>query len=144
MFDTRITPTIRPSSYILVLHKCSVNRETSLSSGERPLTSCPGSRQNLYRIDYLHLHPPFRLSFCSHPGCHWATTIDYFRYTWISPIQGKVHSLAFPPFTTIATSWGVWVIPAQQASITAPESFVLFCANNSAIYVSAWRFPPPL
>ena len=61
-----MTSITRPSSYIAVLHRYSVNRETSLSFGELPLTSCPGFRPRPVK-DWLPLNSPIiQIPECSH------------------------------------------------------------------------------
>ena len=61
LLNISITPTIRPSPYIHVLHLYSATRKISLSFGERPLTSYPGLRPSLHRNGYLQISPSIQI-----------------------------------------------------------------------------------
>ena len=61
LLNISITPAIRPSPYIHVLHLYSATRKISLSFGERPLTSYPGFRPSLHRNGYLQISPSIQI-----------------------------------------------------------------------------------
>ena len=94
LLNISITPTIRPSPYIHVLHLYSATRKISLSFGERPLTSYPGLRPSLHRNGYLQISPSIQIF--PHYFCHTATFTGYFRYRRISPPSKQSALLALP------------------------------------------------
>ena len=61
LLNISITPAIRPSPYIHVLHLYSATRKISLSFGERPLTSYPSLRPSLHRNGYLQISPSIQI-----------------------------------------------------------------------------------
>lgn len=138
---------IRPSPYIRTLQEYSVNREISLSFGERPLTSYPGFRPNLYRIGCLQISPSIQNDLQLFPQC---VLYGYFHrllplYRDFSP--SKHCALGGVPFVIPAAGpASVRVIPTPWASIAAPGSSVHFPASPSATCVSVDGFrllPPP-
>lgn len=94
LLNISITPAIRPSPYIHVLHLYSATRKISLSFGERPLTSYPGLRPSLHRNGYLQISPSIQIF--PHYFCHTATFTGYFRYRRISPPSKQSALLALP------------------------------------------------
>ncbi len=133
IFDPSITSMIRPSPYIRTLQEYSVNREISLSFGERPLTSYPGFRPNLYRIGCLQISPSIQNDLQLFPQC---VLYGYFHrllplYRDFSP--SKHRALGGVPFVIPAAGpASVRVIPTPWASIAAPGRPVRFHADTFA------------
>ena len=91
------------------LHHHSVSGRTSLSFGERPLTSCPAKAPRLgFPVPRGTAYPQVSPSFRNHAvrGCpcricfwhHSATSASDSRYTRVSPVQDRQRSVAFPRF----------------------------------------------
>ena len=89
------------------LHHHSVSGRTSLSFGERPLTSCPAKAPHLdvpvpRGTAYPQVSPSFRnhaVRGCPCRICFWhhsATSASDSRYTRVSPVQDRQRSVAFP------------------------------------------------
>ncbi len=109
------------------LHECSVTGETSLSFGERPLTSCP-------LLDPGRDCLPADFTCHSESGyfCHlMATLTGFFRYTRVSPLQGAAHCLALPPVVPTCRGGSAWLLrPAlrrrRERLLLRPEVPYLF------------------
>ena len=97
LLNISITPTIRPSPYIHVLHLYSATRKISLSFGERPLTSYPWlTPQACTGLATCKFHRPFRLINEFLSICHMATFTGDFCYRRISPSSRQNALLALP------------------------------------------------
>lgn len=136
-----ITPAIRPSPYIHVLHLYSATRKISLSFGERPLTSYPGFRPSLHRNGYLQISPSIQIFpqlFLPYGYFHRLLPL----YVDFSTVKAEC-IIGFTSVIPAATLIPLRLIPAPQASIAAPGSSVQLSANISAIcvFLDGFRLP---
>lgn len=112
----------------LFLHDYSASRETSLSFGERPLTSCPGFRPGLHGTDYPQISPSIQKEQNTFFNCLSATLSSFFRYREISlPSRQKTHWLALPPYHRLPRRFSRGLFPHCGRLLLHPEglSFIM-------------------
>lgn len=142
-----------PSPYLHYLPQYSATRKTSLSFGERPLTSCPSFRIYLRENGYSQISP-FVQSFITSsiiilkltfneifPFRHTATFTSDFCYSRISPASRRWALLALPLSLWLPHHNPVGLF-ITDASIVAPKSSVRFAAITLSTSHFCWRFPP--
>lgn len=142
------------SPYLHYLLCCSATRETSLSFGERPLTSCPSPNGPILmrdcllanftsRSEFENIHFSTIVSNKDKSICPMATLTSDFRYIWISPVSRQKRIIGFTSVILATTPIPHRLILSPRASIAAPESSVHYKAITLGDTCFRWRFPPP-
>ena len=153
-FNLWITLTIGPSPYLHYLPCYSATEETSLSFGERPLTSCPSPNGPILmrdcllanftsRSEFENIHFSTIVSNKDKSICPMATLTSDFRYIWISPVSRQKRIIGFTSVILATTPIPHRLILSPRASIAAPESSVHYKAITLGDTCFRWRFPPP-
>ena len=136
----------------------SQQEDKSEPAARRPQASCPSFRIYLYRIGCLQVHRPFRNfgKFLDSKKASIRTQVLYCHSATVSAssvipgfLRLKARRIGWHPCIISAAKpiphrvLSIHRLTDEWPSIVASGRAVPFAANDSATWVSCWRFPPP-